>query len=309
MIITLGELDLAPLPDRFSVRCGHRVAEFPVPGWTVFQDLGKQPKEFSISGLFIGPDALDKALKLSSMKDDGVPPELVIDTGHAVVSWIVRIRNVSHEIVRRGHVRYQIDAVEEQIFRKSFAPIAPEVLARQLAEVQSLSAQLPGSVLRVVQSALFGFGLRMASVLSILGNIRDITELPMDLLSTVLWNLDFMAAQLEIALSNTEAILLSPQRTFSASETAARKLACMMRELQGRVGEMKAGVLGVPRIKTEHIVSQGETLQSISALYYGSFSQWPLIAQANDLDDPTAIRPGQRLIIPQGEWGGGYACG
>lgn len=50
-----------------------------------------------------------------------------------------------------------------------------------------------------------------------------------------------------------------------------------------------------PTAITFHVVQPGESLSTIADLYG---LPWPLIAQANDIDDPDEILAGQRLTIP-----------
>jgi LysM repeat protein len=56
-------------------------------------------------------------------------------------------------------------------------------------------------------------------------------------------------------------------------------------------------------IKTEriHIVRSGETLSDISRQYYGSADKWQKILGADRLpiSDPSKLRPGTKLIIPE----------
>lgn len=49
-----------------------------------------------------------------------------------------------------------------------------------------------------------------------------------------------------------------------------------------------------------HIVQRGETLSSISLLYYGSANQWQKILEANQetIKDANRISPGTKLTIP-----------
>ncbi len=47
-----------------------------------------------------------------------------------------------------------------------------------------------------------------------------------------------------------------------------------------------------------HAVRQGETLQAIAAVEYDDPGEWRRIADANGIDDPFRLQPGQRLIIP-----------
>jgi nucleoid-associated protein YgaU len=43
----------------------------------------------------------------------------------------------------------------------------------------------------------------------------------------------------------------------------------------------------------------GETLDRISARQYGVSTMWRLIAEANGINDPLALRPGAFLNIPK----------
>jgi nucleoid-associated protein YgaU len=56
-------------------------------------------------------------------------------------------------------------------------------------------------------------------------------------------------------------------------------------------------------IKTErfHIVRSGETLSDISRQYYGTADKWQKILGADHLpiENPSKLRPGTRLIIPE----------
>lgn len=49
---------------------------------------------------------------------------------------------------------------------------------------------------------------------------------------------------------------------------------------------------------TSHTVVRGETLSAIAAQTYGDPTQWRPIADANHLDNPRLISPGQVLAIP-----------
>jgi nucleoid-associated protein YgaU len=57
----------------------------------------------------------------------------------------------------------------------------------------------------------------------------------------------------------------------------------------------------VPETTEIHTVATGETLSSISTLYYGKGDQWPKILEANKdtLQSPAQLRPGMRLKIPK----------
>jgi hypothetical protein len=56
---------------------------------------------------------------------------------------------------------------------------------------------------------------------------------------------------------------------------------------------------GTPRPHRVHRVQPGETLDRISARYYGDSTRWRLLASANGLEDPLAVRPGTVLAVPR----------
>jgi len=47
-----------------------------------------------------------------------------------------------------------------------------------------------------------------------------------------------------------------------------------------------------------YVVQKGDTLWKIAQQHYGDGKKWKLIADANPLLDPTAMRPGMRLVLP-----------
>jgi hypothetical protein len=56
---------------------------------------------------------------------------------------------------------------------------------------------------------------------------------------------------------------------------------------------------GTPKPHRVHRVQKGETLDRISARHYGDSTRWRLIAEANGIHDPLALRPGSLLTIPK----------
>lgn len=56
---------------------------------------------------------------------------------------------------------------------------------------------------------------------------------------------------------------------------------------------------GTPRPSRVHRVQPGETLDRISARYYGDSTRWRTLASANGLEDPLALRPGSVIDIPR----------
>jgi hypothetical protein len=56
---------------------------------------------------------------------------------------------------------------------------------------------------------------------------------------------------------------------------------------------------GTPQPHRVHRIQRGETLDRISARYYGDATRWRSLATANNIEDPLAIRPGSLLTVPQ----------
>ncbi|MBI3724445.1 LysM peptidoglycan-binding domain-containing protein [bacterium] len=59
---------------------------------------------------------------------------------------------------------------------------------------------------------------------------------------------------------------------------------------------------GKPRHSPDHtkrrVVKQGDTLSWIAGKEYGNPAEWRIIADANGIDDPMGLTPGQELVIP-----------
>jgi hypothetical protein len=47
-----------------------------------------------------------------------------------------------------------------------------------------------------------------------------------------------------------------------------------------------------------HTLTQGENLQNVATERYGRPSAWREVAEANGIDDPVRVKPGQRLALP-----------
>ena len=51
-------------------------------------------------------------------------------------------------------------------------------------------------------------------------------------------------------------------------------------------------------VRSSYLVQSGDTLDLIAYREYGDPTRWRPIADANELEDPRTLRPGQRLVVP-----------
>ena len=88
---------------------------------------------------------------------------------------------------------------------------------------------------------------------------------------------------------------------FSASGTPLRAKASL--SLKQFEEDAKWGpqnpTSGTPEPHRVHQFELGDSLDRLSARYYGDSTQWRLIARANAIADPLALRPGSMLTIPK----------
>ncbi|MGX7681847.1 CIS tube protein [Jatrophihabitans sp. DSM 45814] len=56
---------------------------------------------------------------------------------------------------------------------------------------------------------------------------------------------------------------------------------------------------GTPKPHRVHRIQPGETLDRISARYYGDSTRWRALAVVNGIEDPLSLRPGSLLSVPR----------
>jgi hypothetical protein len=88
---------------------------------------------------------------------------------------------------------------------------------------------------------------------------------------------------------------------FSSSGTPLRATASMSLQQYDKSDAFgpQNPTSGTPNPHRVHRVQPGETLDRISAKYYGDSTQWRQLAAANGVEDPLAVRPGTLLTIPR----------
>jgi nucleoid-associated protein YgaU len=73
---------------------------------------------------------------------------------------------------------------------------------------------------------------------------------------------------------------------------------CTFKQWIGNDKDLKKQDLMSSDVAKIWVVRRGQLLTHIAALEYGDPRQWRTIAEANDIDDPLAVAPGMRLLLP-----------
>lgn len=88
---------------------------------------------------------------------------------------------------------------------------------------------------------------------------------------------------------------------FSSSGTALRaKVTLDLTQARPVDGHKRQNpTSGTPIPHRVHRVQRGETLDRISAQYYGDSTRWRMLAAANGIEDPLGLRPGSLISVPE----------
>jgi nucleoid-associated protein YgaU len=70
-----------------------------------------------------------------------------------------------------------------------------------------------------------------------------------------------------------------------------------LEEISGELGGQNP-TSGALAARDAHIVVVGDSLQSIAYRAYGDPALWRMVAEANNIDDPTRLYPGTSLLVP-----------
>jgi hypothetical protein len=104
------------------------------------------------------------------------------------------------------------------------------------------------------------------------------------------------------------AVILSASVSFTYFSSSgvplrAKVTLSLQQYMKSRAFTKQNPTSGTPNPHRVHRVQPGETLDRISARYYGDSTRWRVLATANGIEDPLAIRPGSLLSVPQSSSG------
>ncbi|HEY0638292.1 MAG TPA: LysM peptidoglycan-binding domain-containing protein [Pseudonocardiaceae bacterium] len=100
----------------------------------------------------------------------------------------------------------------------------------------------------------------------------------------------------EVCLTNAD---INYVRFTEGGDPIRAKVTITMREQPSLLAILSTNPTsgGLPG-RGRHTVSAGENLQSIATATYGSPNRWRAVAEANGIDDPARVRPGQVVYLP-----------
>ena len=184
--------------------------------------------------------------------------------------------------------------------------IQPFSISRYLAGLEGLAPI--GDVLEVGQEALDFMKDVMSSVDSVLTNLENFTNEVENATTRGLQFILFMEGQRSRLFGLHSRLYNVYSRISSSIDTVTRlssynpiaNLGGMAFSLQSVYKSIEDRTRSSVRenIRRVHIVKRGETLQSISVKYYGSFDRWQEIKTVNNLRTST-VSENQVLIIPE----------
>jgi hypothetical protein len=304
MLIKLGTIALKPPSDVFTIQSPQKIAEIELPNQVNdLQDFGPGAKAFSLSGVIKNNDGgLLLALSgIDELKRKGKDIIFHFDRQ----SWKVRIRSINYQVLRRRHVRYTIEMQETQdpkqyLFVRDMVMHKPDRMALYVAQARARARafSLRGALNRIYNSfnQLDEF---LSNVREILRDVQTLAELPLNLLNRFKFELSMIDFTCEIIKLEARQLLDTPNRTYSAFEDMLVYVYAMMESAGIESQFMWVQADSLPKKEKTYIVESNDTIQSISLKFYNTVNRWTDICYANHLIDPTLIKVGDTLFIPQ----------
>ncbi|AEG60013.1 LysM peptidoglycan-binding domain-containing protein [Desulforamulus ruminis] len=111
MDVYLNDFKFTPGPkQKISFSNPRVLAKLDIPGTPDYQDMGEDETILSWSGALVSENAYQDAIQLESMKDAGLPVQLLV-SDCPELSKLVRIRKFDWDLVRLEYVGYTIELV------------------------------------------------------------------------------------------------------------------------------------------------------------------------------------------------------
>lgn len=260
-------------------------------GARVVQAMGRDDEPISWSGLFTGPNAVDRARELDLMRVQGREQELLF-FGYR---FSVVIRRFCYQVQRYYRVPYQLDL--EVVLDKTQA--GPFNVADSLTEaITSDSTAAVGLGNGIGDSSLTGL---LSTMDSAIKSVSDFAKATQATINGVLAPVSAVMSRVNILIgtvSNTVnsvvtlgGILpnspIAQQASRLTGQVAAMTQLPLLYNLQSVAGRIQTNLNLInsgPNTRT--VTVGGGTLYDVAAKQYGDATMWNAVAEANQLTDP-----------------------
>jgi hypothetical protein len=292
------------IPEEFSYGGAQRLSiKKMLGGVRDIQSLGVDPRPIAWSGTFFptadGLSELDQMLTVKQMADAGQPLTFSFDE----LYLSVLISEFLPE-VRFGRIPYRITL---EVLEDLTAPVstdadpdADDVINSDLDTANSLTTEID-------DSALSGL---MSTVSSAIDSVSTFVGAAQSTIASVLQPINAAAQRVSSLISSTDSILasvgvpagvlpsvplLSNVATFT-SQLGATTLQTQLLQLKGVLGRMTTN-LGQVNSSVRTVTVGGGNLFDLASKEYSDPTAWTLIANANNLTEPT-LSGISTLVIP-----------
>ena len=86
-------------------------------------------------------------------------------------------------------------------------------------------------------------------------------------------------------------------KAIAVSESSKNRIWDAIKAVDPTFSDLKHDIEAQQGVQ-DYTVQPGDNLSKISKHFYGDANKYPVIAKANNLDDPDKIKVGQKLVIP-----------
>lgn len=281
-----------------------------VGGGRVVDVLGAQPRDMAWNGIFLGSDALDRALYLDQLRKDGIPLAL---TWHQL-KYSVVISEFAGDFIRPYRIPYNISItvvqdnnvgvqtfdiqVDQQIADDINAAIGlaanMQVIAAQKASLTAIQDKL--TTLQKIQKGISSFAnATTATINSVLAPVKTIREASQALLG-----------QIDNTVQNVTTLGgLAPNTPVARNAAALAQHAnnlnssAQLVQLDAVLGCVQQNASNAPATAPQTVTVQGGSLYTVAQQQYGDSTLWTAIARANGLTDPQLPNTPITLTIPK----------
>lgn len=311
--VTLGDLTIKIPPERKIDFTGLRaMVKYDVPGDRPhYQDLGREERTVSWSGIFYGDGAFEEAEKLQAFYDSGANT----DTGDATSGFLFRyqeiscrvlIKSYSYQYYRRDMVRYDIelvrlesdydpktenpaDALDEAAKAKNWLDKLDDTIDRAMKGVREVS-----EMAREVEDTIFQ---ARKSYLNLFKKFQPLADLRQDY-----EDVKFALDKARLTVNHSIGQVSTPKArqelqqcllTLQQSIPLAQQLVMLSQSASygRRLEELIEGM------KTRR-VHAGENLRSIAAEVLNGPQEWIVLAQINRLPDAEIPATVKEIRLP-----------